>query len=246
MSAGDRETWENLGASDPDWAVLSDPRRRHHGWSEWLDEFYLTGATEVDAVLRRTGTPADASVLDWGCGTGRLSFALAQRVQTVVGYDISTNMLALLENRAIERGIANLVVSDEKPSAAVGYDLVISLLVLQHMPSRATALKTLDRMCALVRPGGWLVVEIPDRASTIRARIQPRYRLYALLRRIGVPVSLLNASGLSGISMLTVPETDVTARLMSANMNLVFIDSVTRSDSYSYVRYYAQPMGFLP
>jgi SAM-dependent methyltransferase len=243
MTRGHRETWEHLGEADPDWAVLSAPDRRFHGWTKHLDAFYDSGAAEVDIVLARTHTKATATALDWGCGTGRLSFALAQRLRSVTSYDIASSMLALLRSRAAERQITNLLVSDVEPRETNHYDLVVSLLVIQHAPSRADALKLLRAMCDRVRRDGWLVVEIPHRASTVGARVQPRYRLYRLLRGIGVSPTLLGKTGLSGISMLTLSEAVVTRTLTDAGMRVVFVDPIQRDDDYSYNRYYAQPTG---
>ncbi|HTY72444.1 MAG TPA: SAM-dependent methyltransferase, partial [Actinomycetes bacterium] len=73
------EVWESLGESDPDWAVLTDQRRRNRGWENDLDAFYATGSAEIRDVLAALPAGVGRGVaVDWGSGTGRLTFALAE------------------------------------------------------------------------------------------------------------------------------------------------------------------------
>src|SRR5690606_32735946 len=96
MSERHRRQWEALGASDPYWAVLTDPTKRHGKWDK--EEFFRTGAREIDGALSRAaafGMPIRSGIaLDYGCGVGRLTRALAERFERVIGVDISAAMLA--------------------------------------------------------------------------------------------------------------------------------------------------------
>lgn len=204
------EVWHALGEQDPDWAVLSEHRRRGGGWSDDLPEFYRTGQRDVDNCLELLPTPFTGTALDFGAGTGRLSFALASHATSVTAVDVSRPMLDLLGARAAERSITNIrtLPADELPTSPV-HDLAISLLVFQHLPDPATVWATLGNIVRSLRPGGQLVVEIPDRALLLRARVQIRARIYRLARSVGVPAERLTHLGLSGVSMLTVPSADV-------------------------------------
>ena len=85
------EVWESLGAPTH-WAVLTDPGRRHGGWEPDLDAFYATGRDEVAELLATL--PVDAAheaTIDWGSGTGRLTFALLDHCRTVTAVDMSTH-----------------------------------------------------------------------------------------------------------------------------------------------------------
>lgn len=77
------------------WAVVSEPTRRFGGWDE--REFFATGETEVAEILARgheLGVPRSThDALEFGCGLGRITRALAARYDRVVGVDISTEML---------------------------------------------------------------------------------------------------------------------------------------------------------
>ena len=51
---------------------------------------------------------ASDNVLDFGCATGTKAIELAGHVQQIQGIDISANMLALANNRAMEVGVQNV------------------------------------------------------------------------------------------------------------------------------------------
>ena len=88
--------WEQLAELDPKWAILSSPDRRFGGWDD--EEFFATGEREAERLLSRLdqtgGTSGRRAALDFGCGVGRISRALAGRYDEVVGVDISETMLA--------------------------------------------------------------------------------------------------------------------------------------------------------
>ena len=49
-----------------------------------------------------------ARVLDLGCGAGHVSFHVAARVKDVVAYDLSQQMLDVVQAAASERGLNNI------------------------------------------------------------------------------------------------------------------------------------------
>jgi 2-polyprenyl-3-methyl-5-hydroxy-6-metoxy-1,4-benzoquinol methylase len=238
-----RQVWESLGAIDPDWAVLTDRDKRHGGWESNLAAFYKTGERMVATLLDLLPTSITrGSALDWGSGTGRLTFALARRYERVTGVDVSAAMLRLARRRAEELGITNVTFAhSDDHVAARDYDLVLSARVLQHLPDATTVKETLSRMVKALADDGWLVVEIPTRARTIRASVQPRLRAYAILRRLGLRPSILHRCGLSGISMLTVSPVHVHAWL--AEHGLVVVEQRAHVErGYEYGRYAARRM----
>jgi SAM-dependent methyltransferase len=212
-----REVWESLGAQDPDWAVESTPGKKHGGWKTDLETFYRIGRERIKEAIGRL--PEDAmrhAALDFGSGTGRLAFALAEIYDRVTALDISTPMLKTLMERAKSRGINNITagqVANFRPTA--DHDYAISLITLQHFPARAPIAEAIGIMLAAVKPGGHVYIELPLRPHTLKARIQPRLQLYRLLRYIGFNPESLHARGLSGISMLCAPREWVTAVIES-------------------------------
>jgi SAM-dependent methyltransferase len=173
-----RTTWENLGEVDPLWAVLSDPRRRGGGWD--LDEFMSTGSEPVSRVvemLRAADLSLGERVLDFGCGVGRLTNALAEHASTVVGVDIASSMITRARklNQNPER--TSFVHYDGRslPFDDNTFDSAVTLLVLQHARP-AIQLASLLELQRVVRPGGALVVQVPSHPQPVLPMPRGAYR----------------------------------------------------------------------
>src|SRR5690349_15678614 len=95
MSRQARE-WDDLAGLDPLWAVLSQPAFARDGGGD-VEAFFATGDGEVSGALdvaRELGLPVRyGSALDFGCGVGRLTRALAARFERCVGVDVSPRMV---------------------------------------------------------------------------------------------------------------------------------------------------------
>ena len=206
--------WDDLATVDPLWAVLSADSKRNGGWE--LDEFFATGEAEVEHILATAtelGRPARREqALDFGCGVGRLTRALAKRFGETQGVDVSERMLE--QARRLNEDTPNLTfaTADEPPTGP--FDLVVANLVLQHLPSRALARAYINRLLKAARPDGLVVFQLPTNL-TLAQRIQPRRRLYAALREHVTP-ERLNAAGLHPVRMLALPEADVRATVDEA------------------------------
>jgi SAM-dependent methyltransferase len=177
-----KSTWENLGKADPLWAVLTDPDRRHGGWQ--VEEFLATATApiaRVKTLVDEAGLTLGDRVLDFGCGAGRLSNALAAHVKEVVGVDIAQSMIDEANRINQHPGRVSFVAYDghRLPFEDESFDAVVSLISIQHSPP-AVQLASLVELQRVVRPGGVLVCQIPyrpirpDRLTTeaMRARIE--------------------------------------------------------------------------
>jgi SAM-dependent methyltransferase len=234
------EVWESLGRQDPDWAVEARPDKRYGGWSEDLAGFYQSGEDRVREALALIPHLEYGRAVDYGSGTGRLSFALATRFDEVTCVDISRSMLALLRERAAERGIANLnptVTEDFLPRG--DSDLALSLITLQHFPSRKAVAEALRSMVASLRPGGKLLVEIPLRPHTLRYRMQLRLHAYRVLRTLGIPPTTLHTHGLSGMRMLWIRRSWVARVLDDAGAQVLLVHE-RRGTSHQQAYYVAE------
>jgi tRNA/tmRNA/rRNA uracil-C5-methylase (TrmA/RlmC/RlmD family) len=89
------QDWNELAELDPYWAILTASGKRFGGWNS--DEFFATGPPQADALMNRAaelGHPQERRrALDFGCGLGRVTRALADRFEECVGVDISENMI---------------------------------------------------------------------------------------------------------------------------------------------------------
>lgn len=140
------------------WTVLTDPDKKGNRWDE--KEFFATGNSAIAAVfdrLRDAGSvPAHGRALDFGCGVGRLTQALAARFETVDGVDISSSMVSHANtfNRFPGRVRYHLNVrSDLGAFPSAQYDFICSLIALQHIPPRFQKGYLRD-FFRLLKPGG--------------------------------------------------------------------------------------------
>lgn len=161
-----RRDWTRLGSTEPLWAVCVDPDKRGGRWDD--DDFLASGRAEIDpAVARLTGLgihPGTGRVLDFGCGAGRLSNALAAHFDRVTGVDISRPMLE--QARRLDRSGGRITFElNERPDLALfddnAFDLVYTDLVLQHLPPRL-AEGYVREFVRVTRPGGALVIGVPE------------------------------------------------------------------------------------
>jgi SAM-dependent methyltransferase len=125
-----------------------DAVNRAHPWSH--NDHYLRW------VLRQL-PPGAGRVLDVGCGTGNLARALRSRGLDVDAIDRDPAMAAAAGGR-----VADLMSLPAVP----GYDVVTAVAVLHHLP----LVPALQRMRALLRPGGRLVIVGCYRAATAADR----------------------------------------------------------------------------
>lgn len=159
---GVRDVWERLGADDPYWAVLTEAT--FHG-GNGREEFFEIGRREVRdalAVLERLGRPRGEVAVDFGCGVGRLSYALAEQFSRVVGVDVASSMIdeANAHNPAPDRVRFVHNTSTTLPFPDNSVDLVLSLITLQHMPP-SLSIRYLLEMARITRPGGHLMFQLP-------------------------------------------------------------------------------------
>jgi ubiquinone/menaquinone biosynthesis C-methylase UbiE len=162
-----RADWTRLGAEDPLWAVLVAEDKRGGRWD--AEEFLALGRRDVArsrADLARLGLPTTwQRVLDFGCGAGRLSQALAAHADEVVGLDVSAPMLETARRLDRSGGRCTFVLSEEPHLRAFpddSFDLVYTERVLQHLP-RPVLETYLAEFVRVLRPGGVAVLHCTTR-----------------------------------------------------------------------------------
>ena len=161
-------------------------------------------------LLSDRGVREGWACLDVGGGTGEVATWLSDRVGSsgrVVATDIDTRFLDALPS------VANLEVRRHdivtEPLERGAYDLVHARLVLEHLPERERALRT---MIDALKPGGWLLAEdfdfhtwgVDEPQSDINRRVgEAGLRLFALAGvdpYFGIKLPLvLEAAGLTHV-----------------------------------------------
>lgn len=230
-----RATWEQVGADEPYWSVISADRFL----SDHLDdteEFYASGrehAGDLRSILARNGvTPGDVgSCLEFGCGVGRVTHWLARDFPSVVACDISRPHLALTDARMTQQDIDNvetrLVTGPDDLRDLPAVDLVFSIMVLQHNPPPIMAF-ILERLLDAVAPGGHAVLQIPtydrryhfdideylDRGEVdgILMHVLPQSSVFEIVETAGCRVLEVYADHLAGMAPRTLSNMFVIGR----------------------------------
>ena len=104
----------------------------------------------------RIAAPSDKSVLEIGCGTGRLTFLLAEKTKRLTAIDLAPDLL--FEARPRSANTRFLAASGEHlPFQAEAFDCLLFSQSLHHQNS----VKALDEATRAVKPGGRVVVLEP-------------------------------------------------------------------------------------
>jgi SAM-dependent methyltransferase len=173
-----REYWDRHAAADPLWAVLSFADKSGGRWS--LQDFMKTGEREIALLFHRFAElqlqPRGRSALDFGCGVGRLTQALARRYAHVVGADISPVMIDLAQRLNLYPARAEYLCTATAGLEATpdrSFDLIYTNIVLQHVAPEL-AVRYLDEFFRLLEPGGVLVFQLPShQENAVDAEIKP-------------------------------------------------------------------------
>ncbi|MGY1849235.1 class I SAM-dependent methyltransferase [Blastococcus sp. SYSU DS1021] len=194
-----RRDWTTLGAEDPLWAVHVAADKRGGRWD--ADAFLELGRRDVGVAreqLAGLGLPTTWDrVLDFGCGAGRLSQALAEHAREVVGLDVSVPMLETARRLDRSGGRVRFVLGEDPDLRAFpdeSFDLVYTERVLQHLP-RPVLETYLAEFARVLRPGGVAVVHCTTRPMwTLRGvvwRVAPAPLVrWAQRRLLGYPAPM--------------------------------------------------------
>jgi ubiquinone/menaquinone biosynthesis C-methylase UbiE len=238
--ARDRRDWEDLGKLDPFWAVLTDSGK-NNTWD--LDEFFRTGERDIAALMERAGQlghPAERkAALDFGCGVGRLTQALAGYFEQCTGVDIAQSMVAKARELGkrpnctfVVNTADNLRVFPDRQ-----FDLVCTFIVLQHIGSRAAIKSYIAEFVRVLKPEGLLVFQLPSHVPLIRGRSQLRRRAYETLRRLGFREKFLyERLNLVPMRMNFVPEKQVRAVLAAQGARVLDVQGEPLERTYYVTR----------
>ena len=181
MSGGSRDNqqyWDYHASTDPLWAVLAFPDKSGNRWT--VREFMQTGEREIALLFHQVADlqlpEPKGRALDFGCGAGRLTQALARRMDHVIGADISPVMIDLARrlNRYPDR--AGYLCTATTPLSSIpsrSLQLIYTNIVLQHVPA-ALAVEYLGEFFRLLDANGLLVFQLPSHLeSPAAAEIRP-------------------------------------------------------------------------
>ncbi len=160
-----RREWNDRAKENAYHWVVSEKQT----WDQ--DAYYEQGRTDIARLvvpfLQSKGLSADKirelSVLDIGCGTGRLCRALKEVCGPVTGVDISPEMIerATKENADIP-GMRFVLTSGEDLSVIsdASIDFCFSFIVFQHIPDKRVIRRYFEEVKRILKPGGLAKIQV--------------------------------------------------------------------------------------
>jgi SAM-dependent methyltransferase len=110
----------------------------------------LFGLVEMPFTFNQLDLNSSQSLLEAGCGTGRMSEKLAKQVKSLVSVDFS--LKSLMENEIKLEALCNLPLKDGL------FDRALSCQVLEHIPTDELRKKALSEISRTVKPGSTVVI----------------------------------------------------------------------------------------
>ena len=102
------------------------------------------------------------SVLDYGCGSGLIAFNLRSHAGMVYGYDASREMGRVFQEKREALHADNVRLLTEEETRLLTYDVVVSSMVMHHIPDVGAEIAGLKR---LLKPDGraiWVDLDADD------------------------------------------------------------------------------------
>jgi ubiquinone/menaquinone biosynthesis C-methylase UbiE len=153
-----KQDWDERARQDARWFINTLRRQQSE------EEFDQTGRVEIERLvladldlLTRGRDPRSLRLLEIGCGAGRMTKHFAGIFGTVVGVDVSGEMVRQASERL--SGVPNVSVHETNgidfslfPDGA--FDLIFSAYVYQHVPSAEVIRSNLVDAWRVLAPGG--------------------------------------------------------------------------------------------
>ena len=113
------------------------------------------GRAVADSIKANIEIPQKCQALEFGCGTGLVTFNLVRELDLVVAADRAQEMLDVVRKKAQDlgaEGVETQLVSDDLTQLGRSkYDFIYSNMVLHHLPDIEAVL---GHLVAALKPGG--------------------------------------------------------------------------------------------
>ena len=150
-----------------EWDQRARENARHYvatGKLDWEDdEYFESGRENVRReILTDMGNicqgkdPKQMTVLEIGCGSGRITRALSEVFGQVYAVDISGEMVKRATESLVDRPNAHVFQNNGSDLGVLGdvrFDFAFSFIVFQHIPSREVIVSYVREVHRLLRPG---------------------------------------------------------------------------------------------
>ncbi len=132
-------------------------------WDEKPNRIRLAAAV-AQALEREIRLEHKMNAMEYGCGTGLVSVAIAHRVGSITAADISPEMLKVLDEKTKDMGIENITTMlldlTRHPLPRERFHLIYTSMTLHHI---GPVEKLIEKFYRILHPGGWLSIADLDK-----------------------------------------------------------------------------------
>ena len=122
------------------------------------DSLRFRVAEGIAGAIRKHAGLGGGKVLDFGCGTGLVSFMIADQVEEIIGLDSSSGMVSEFNKKAQEYNFpasAALFDPEQEEFPVQGVDAIVSGMVFHHIENIP---RLLGQLFHTVKPGGTIAI----------------------------------------------------------------------------------------
>jgi SAM-dependent methyltransferase len=160
------------------------------GWSGDADWFLESGRALFESVISHVPVAAESSILDFGCGCGRVIRYWNEHPGAVVGSDFDPKAIKWCRRNLPFAGFERNRLAPPLPFDDASFDVVYALSVFTHFTAELQ-LAWRDELRRVLCPGGHLL--ITTHGASIAGRLEPQER--AQFDRGELVVRWKNAAG---------------------------------------------------
>ncbi|MCW4019264.1 MAG: class I SAM-dependent methyltransferase [Candidatus Bathyarchaeota archaeon] len=147
--------------------------------SRYWTEIAQADNTQKQLNYVKNNVKAEGWVLDLGCGSGRHTIALSVSGYTVVGLDVSSNLLEIAKSKAFEAGMRVPWVRADMRFLPFASEVFVAVLSLDasfgYLPSEEEDTQSLKEAARTLRAEGFLLLDVFNRPRLLR-RYGKRFR----------------------------------------------------------------------
>lgn len=158
--------WEKMGHEDPYFNVVTSPDYHLAEFERNQKAFWTVGVLEAERMFawmdRSSVRPPrpGGTCLEYGCGVGRVTRGLERHFDKVIACDVSAPYLRLAQAVVSPRTELHLITTPGTLSALPEFDVLFSLIVLQHNPPPVIAF-ILEALLTKLNYGGLAFFQVP-------------------------------------------------------------------------------------
>lgn len=153
-----KQLWENLSRENSKYYINSD-----FGKSITDEQFKVSGISDYNRLIKSDELIDNYdSILDLGCGTGRLTASMAYYFDRVIGIDISGEMIKQAKERLYDFDNIELIETNGYtiPLDDKSVSNVFSYLVFQHMKTEGMVESNFSEAYRVLKSGGLFKVRL--------------------------------------------------------------------------------------